>query len=184
MTSTSPGTPGITGQAPQRRFPDVTVGDTLGPLDKGPMTTMHLMRWSASIENWHRIHYDRDFAVNHDGLPDVLINGSWKQHVLAQLLQDWAGPRGWVAHLSFKYTGMDVRGQVVTAVGEVREKTETAQFGVIHIDVAMKNDSGAETTKGQAVVYLPLSEGGTLPSPIPAAEELCGLDAHSNSRQR
>lgn len=184
MTSASSVTPAATGKAPQRLFSDVRVGHKLGPLDKGPMTTMHLMRWSASIENWHRIHYDRDFAVNHDGLADVLINGSWKQHVLAQLLQDWAGPRGWVAHLSFKYTGMDVRGQVVTAVGEVRGKNETPQFGVVHIDVAMKNDGGAETTQGRAVVYLPLSEGGLLPSPVPAVEELDILDADGNARQR
>ena len=28
-------------------------------LRKGPLTTVHLMRWSAAMENWHKIHYDQ-----------------------------------------------------------------------------------------------------------------------------
>ena len=43
-------------------FEDVAVGDEIGPLVRGPMTPMHLFRWSAAIENWHRIHYDDPFA--------------------------------------------------------------------------------------------------------------------------
>jgi acyl dehydratase len=75
----------------QRYFEDIQTGASITGLSKGPMTAMHIMRWSAAIENWHRIHYDRDFATGHDGLPDILVNGSWKQHVMVQMLKDWAG---------------------------------------------------------------------------------------------
>jgi hydroxyacyl-ACP dehydratase HTD2-like protein with hotdog domain len=75
-------------------FEDIAVGDSLAPVVKGPMTTAHIMRWSAAMENWHRIHYDWRFATQHDGLPDVLVNGSWKQHVLVQLLKDGLGNNG------------------------------------------------------------------------------------------
>ena len=51
----------------------------------------HLFRWSAAIENWHRIHYDLDFAVNHDRNPGLLVQGSWKQSVVPQYLKDWTG---------------------------------------------------------------------------------------------
>jgi hypothetical protein len=47
-------------------FEDVSVGDMVGPLGKGPFTTPHLMRWSAAMENWHKIHYDHPFATGHD----------------------------------------------------------------------------------------------------------------------
>ena len=63
-------------------FEDVAVGDELPALVRGPLTSTHVMRWSAAIENWHRIHYDQPFAVGHDGLPGLLINGSFKQHLL------------------------------------------------------------------------------------------------------
>ena len=75
-------------------FEDVEVDQTLMRLKKGPMTTTHIMRWSSAIENWHRIHYDQRFAIDHDKLPDVLVNGSWKQHILAQVMKDGLGPDG------------------------------------------------------------------------------------------
>ena len=46
----------------QTWFDDVTVGQEMPPLVIGPMTPTHLFRWSAAIENWHRIHYDDPFA--------------------------------------------------------------------------------------------------------------------------
>ncbi len=47
----------------QRCFEDVTVGEALPALPKGTISTAHLMRWSAAIENWHRIHYDRRYVT-------------------------------------------------------------------------------------------------------------------------
>ena len=73
---------------------DLAVGDESPRLVKEPITTAHLVRWAAAMENWHRIHFDRRYATEHDGLPDVVVNGSWKQHVLMQLVTDWAGEAG------------------------------------------------------------------------------------------
>ncbi len=71
------------------------------------------MRWSAAIENWHRIHYDQRFAVEHDGLPDLLVNGSWKQHFLVQLMREWLEPQGWLARIKINFRGMDLVGRHV-----------------------------------------------------------------------
>ena len=57
-----------------RYFEDFYVGGKLAVLEKGPLTTAHLMRWSAAMENWHKIHYDKPFAIEHDKLPGLLIN--------------------------------------------------------------------------------------------------------------
>ena len=45
-----------------RYYEDVQPGRELSALDKGPITPAHIMRWSAAVENWHRIHYDQTFA--------------------------------------------------------------------------------------------------------------------------
>ena len=74
-------------------FEDVSVDQEIGPLFKGPLTTAHLMRWSAAMENWHKIHYDLPFATGHDKLPNLLINGSLKQQFIVQLLKDFDGGR-------------------------------------------------------------------------------------------
>ena len=115
MTAISTGASGIgataagalaTGQ--RMNFEDVAVGTEVTSIVRGPMSPIHLMRWSAAIENWHRIHYDWRFATNHDGLPDVLINGSWKQHLLVQLMRGWLGSEGWLWQLSYQFRKMDV----------------------------------------------------------------------------
>ena len=47
-------------------------------------TPTHLFRWSAAIENFHRIHYYLRFGLNHDKNPSLLVHGSWKQSVVPQ----------------------------------------------------------------------------------------------------
>ena len=72
---------------------------------RGPLSPLHLMRFSAAIENWHRIHYDERFAVEHDGLPGLLVSGSWKQHLVAQMVRGWLGPDGWLGPSSSSSSG-------------------------------------------------------------------------------
>ena len=61
---------------PQLFYDDVAEGQEMLPLVIGPLTPTHLFRWSAAIENWHRIHYDQNFAVYHDGSSLVEHSGS------------------------------------------------------------------------------------------------------------
>jgi hydroxyacyl-ACP dehydratase HTD2-like protein with hotdog domain len=76
-------------------FEETQPGFEIPTLVRGPMTNVHLMRWSSAIENWHRIHYDQPFAIEHEKLPGLLVNGSWKQHFLTQMMCGWLGPDGW-----------------------------------------------------------------------------------------
>lgn len=147
-------------------FEDVEVGTELPQLSKGPMTTAHIMRWSASMENWHRIHYDWRYATEHDNLPDVLINGSWKQHVLAQLVKDWAGREGWAWKTSFQFRGMDVPGDTITAWGRVTKKYEHDGLGFVELEIGLRNSRGVESTKGEATVVLPIRGGRPVPYPF------------------
>ena len=95
-------------------FEDVEVGQTIPSLTKGPMTTAHIMRWSAAMENWHPIHFDWRFATQEHKLPDVIVNGSWKQHVMLQLVADWAGETGWPWKVRFQFRGMNVPGDLLS----------------------------------------------------------------------
>lgn len=148
-------------------FDDVEIGQEIPKLIKGPMTNAHIMRWSACMENWHRIHYDRAYAVEHDKLPDVLVNGSWKQHVLMQLLKDWAGLGGWAWKVGFQYRDMDIPGDIITAWGKVTKKYEKGGSGYVELDVGLRNSRGVESTKGAAVVILPMRGGPPVPYPFP-----------------
>ncbi len=152
-------------------FEDVDVGDEVTPLVKGPMSPVHLMRWSAAMENWHRIHYDETFAKEHEKLPERLVNGSWKQHVMAQMMKDWVGLGGWLWRISFQFRKMDEVWSTVTAWGRVIDKREVGDYGIVECEIGLRNDDGQESTPGSATVVLPLRDGKPIPYPfVPPVE--------------
>jgi acyl dehydratase len=152
----------------ERYFEDVSVGDDLPLLQMGPLSTMHLMRWSAAMENWHRIHYDRTFAVEHDKLPDLLVNGSLKQQFIVKLLKDWASSVGWLWKVSFQFRAMDRVGDVLDVWGKVTAAERLADYGLVEIDVGIRGNEGRESTPGKAVIALPFKQGKSIPYPFTA----------------
>lgn len=154
-------------QVARLEFEDVSVGDSLTEIVRGPMSPMHMMRWSAAIENWHRIHYDWRFATEHDGLPDVLINGSWKQHLLVQLVRGWVGDDGWLWRISFRFRKMDIAWDTLTAFGVVTELKDFGDFGVAKCDIGIRNSRGEESTEGVAYAAIPHRGGPAVPYPFP-----------------
>jgi len=138
----------------------------VGELDKGPMSTSHIMRWSAAVENFHRIHYDHPFATGHDKLPDVLINGSWKQHVLVQLAKDVLGPQGWLWKIKFRYRKMDVAGDSIRGLADVLTTQEIDGFGFVTLRVTLVDQKDAVSTAGFAIGVLPLPGGPPVPYPF------------------
>ena len=141
------------------RWNELEVGARVGELDKGRLSSSHIMRWSAAVENWHRIHYDFRFATEHDKLPDILINGSWKQHVLLQLVKDALGPDGWPWKIKFRYRKMDVVGDSILARAEVVDKHEIEGLGFVTLRVLLIDQNDAVSTGGFAIGVLPLPGG-------------------------
>ena len=88
------------------------------------MTTTHLIRWAAANGNYARIHWDLPFAQLHQGLPNVVVNGSLKNQYLGQLLLDYAGDGGWFRRFYVEHRGMDFPGDTLTAAGIVTGKRE------------------------------------------------------------
>jgi acyl dehydratase len=147
-------------------YEDFDVGSSLPVLEKGPLTTMHLMRWSAAMENWHKIHYDKAFAIEHDKLPGLLINGSLKQQFILQLLKDWVGPAGWVWKVSFQFRAMNLVGETLQVWGKVTGKREGPGYGLVDIELGITNDDHKESTPGTATVAVPHRGGKAVPYPF------------------
>lgn len=161
-------------------YEDFAVGQSLAPLIKGPMTVAHIMRWSAAIENWHRIHYDWRFATQHDGLPDVLVNGSWKQHVMVQLMKDRLGPEGWLWKLRFRYRAMDVAGDTIFAHAEIANKENAGGFGFVTARITLRNQRDVVSTTGWAIGVLPLRGGPKVPYPFTVDPAYAGIELPSD----
>ena len=158
---------------------DVATGQAIEQLTRGPLLPPHLMRWSAAIENWHRIHYDQPYALSHEGLPGLLVNGSWKQHFVVQLLRRWVGTSGWVWTVDFQFRGMNLVGETLTAWGRVRDVHAGGEHGVVALDTGIINEAGTESTPGSARVVVPRRGGPTIP--VDKVALLEALAAHSSA---
>jgi acyl dehydratase len=147
---------------PQLHYEDVSVGMDLPSVVKGPMTTTHLIRWAAANGNYARIHWDLPFAQMHQGLANVVVNGSLKNQYLGQLLLDFAGDEGWFKRFYVQHRGMDYPGDTLMASGTVTDKREIDGYGYVDCQVALRNDRDNQTASGTATVILP-KRGQSLP---------------------
>ncbi len=149
-------------QRPQRFFEDIAVGTELVPVVKGPITTTHLVRWAAANGNYARIHWDLPFAQIHQGLKNVVVNGSLKDQYMGQLMVDFAGPGGWFKRFYVQHRGMDYPGDVLTAAGVVTGVREVDGFGYVDCQIGLTNSRGYLTASGVGTVVLP-KQGQDLP---------------------
>lgn len=147
-------------------FEDVIDGEELTQLATCPLTTAHLMRWSSAIENWHKIHYDQQFAVEHDKLPGLLINGSLKQNFIVNLLKNWVGPCGWVWKVKYQFRAMNVVGESLTVWAKVTGTQREQNYGLVYVELGIRNEQGVESTPGSAVLALPYRDGPDVPYPF------------------
>lgn len=147
-------------------FEDLVVGQEVNTLVRGPITTSHLMRWSAAIENWHRIHYDHPFATGHDKLPGLLVNGTWKQHFLVQMMREFLGPTGWLWKIDFSFRKMDVAGSTLTAWAKVTDLQVRDGLGYVTCEIGIRNQDGQESTPGSATGVVALKGGKPVPYPF------------------
>ena len=126
------------------------------------MTTTHLVRWAAANGNYARIHWDLPFAQLHQGLENVVVNGSLKNQYLGQLLIKFAGEQGWFKRFYVEHRGMDFPGDTITAGGTVTNTYESEGYGYVECQVALTNNRGETTASGNGKVVLP-KRGQSLP---------------------
>jgi acyl dehydratase len=147
-------------------FDALAPGKVLATIDKGVISTAHIMRWSAAVENFHRIHYDQTFATSHDKLPGILINGSWKQHVLVELAKLSMGTAGWLWRMKFRFKKMDLAGDALRAVSRVVATHAIGQLGFVTLSIELLNHAGEVSTAGHAIGVMPAKAGACVPYPF------------------
>lgn len=134
-------------------FDDITVGQNLPTLVKRP-DIVQSMRVGAATENFHRVHWDREFA-RHDGLPDVILGTGFLSNMLAQLVTDWIGVKGTLRTLSYRFRGYAHPGDTLTATGSVVGQGIRADEPTVDCRLWIANQHGTRLTEGSATVVLP-----------------------------
>ena len=134
-------------------YEDIEVGTEITPLVKRP-TKEQLVRWAGATNDFHPIHYDKDYAQGR-GLPEVIVHGLLKYQFLVQLLTDWIGVNGTVKNISCQYRGVDFPGDTLTCKGTVVNKLSVGQDHCLECEIWIENQRGERTTPGRAIVAVP-----------------------------
>jgi len=79
-----------------------------------------LMAYGAATWDWHRLHYDRDYAARR-GLPAPVADGQMLGALCAQMLLRWLGPGAFVTRLSYRMRSMVFAGDSLRLEGEVED---------------------------------------------------------------
>lgn len=133
------------------RFEKLEVGAQLPALSFGPVTSEHLVRWVAASEDFHAIHYDKDYAIG-QGLPGVIMQGPFKLALFERQLLNILGESGRIISLNCTYRDVDILGVTLTFHAKVAGIEFANGEHRITLDLRTENDKNAVTVEGKAVV--------------------------------
>jgi acyl dehydratase len=138
-----------------RYYDDVQEGDQLPPLTRA-MSVARMMIYGASTWDFIRLHYDESFAKA-KGFLAPFVDGQMTGGHLALLVQNWAGPGGFIWKLSFRNRTMCFPGDVLTLQGAVTKKWIEKGDHLVECNLWVDNQKGEKVIQpGSAVVRLPV----------------------------
>jgi acyl dehydratase len=104
---------------PTRTLREISAGEDLPVLEKR-FTVVDLVAYGAATWDWHRLHYDVDYARSRK-LPGVIVDGQAFGALLARAALDWAGPRAFITKMSLRMKSMAFAGDTLRAESAVSE---------------------------------------------------------------
>ena len=134
-------------------FDDITVGDELPLLVKGPIQQIQLTRYAGASGDFNPIHQDDEFA-RAAGMGGVFAHGMLSMGFVGQVVTDWAGPAA-VRKLSVRFAGLVRLKDTITCRGRVLDKSSKNDRHLVDLEVWAENQKGERVVTGKATVALP-----------------------------
>ena len=136
-------------------FAEVTPGLELPEL-RIELTHELLAAYAGATWDFHRYHYDADFAREVAGARDVFVDGQMLGALLARQLMEWSAPEGWVRRLALRYRSMSFPGETLLCRGRVTAIRVEGESGLIECELTVATDDGRDVVApASATVALP-----------------------------
>lgn len=134
-------------------FEDVSVGDEMPELTKGPLTETQLVRYSGASGDFNPIHSVPRIAET-VGLDGVIAHGMLIMAFGGQFLTDWAGP-GSVRRYKVRFSGMSKPSETLVCRGQITEKLEEGGHTLVRGRLTIKGTDDSMKLKGEFTLALP-----------------------------
>ena len=136
---------------------DITVGQPLPELVKGPIQQIQLTRYAGASGDFNPIHQDDEFAKA-AGMGGVFGHGMLTMGFVAQSVTDWAGA-GSVRKLGVRFQGLVRLKDIITCKGRVLGKSSSGNgTHLVDVELWAENQKGEKVVVGTATVALPSRE--------------------------
>jgi hydroxyacyl-ACP dehydratase HTD2-like protein with hotdog domain len=143
--------------ADQTYFEDVSVGDAIPTLSVTVDETQ-MFFFSAATYNGHRIHYDKTWATEVEGYPNILVHGPLQAALLARAVTDWAGPDGRLVGYAIQNRASAFPGEELRFAGTITAKRDgNDDYGRGLVDLEIRGE------KGDAQILMPGTATVSLP---------------------
>ncbi len=129
------------------------VGERLGPLRRGPITTRQLVEYAGSSLDFNRIHYDEPFAKA-GGFPQVIAHGMLSMAFLGQLVAGLTRGPAAIRQLSARFRAVTFPGDEVEVRGEVTAVREEDGRTLVELSLQAMRSDGTLTLDGAATLSL------------------------------
>lgn len=173
----------IRGATP-RYWEEVSAGDVLQPVVKGPLNITDMICWYAGaghtyqaleIAYFHRKRHPADAYIDPDtgaqdnparghaqdfmarevGMPAGYDVGTQRISWLGHLITNWIGDSGFCRSMNVRLQRPNIFGDVSWCRGKIQDKRSEDGRHVVDIELLVQNQLGEVTAKGSAVVALP-----------------------------
>lgn len=138
-------------------FEDVAIGAEL-PAWSRTTNFMHWNRFAAVNDEFMPFHMDDEDGRAAGNPRGAFGMGNLRFAYMLNALHAWIGDEATVFELSCRYKIMNQKGDTLTVVGKVVEKSISGREGRIRLEIDVVNQSGESTCPGHAIVVLPSRE--------------------------
>lgn len=135
-------------------YEDVEVGDEI-PTVATTVDPTQMFFFSAATYNGHRIHYDRAWAIDVEGYPDIIVQGPLQAALLARAVTDWIGGRGVLVNIAVQNRASAFPGEELRFGGTVTGKHEQDGRALVELRIRGEKAAGQLLMPGTAIVALP-----------------------------
>jgi hypothetical protein len=151
-----------------RYWEDTVVGESLGTLNKGPLSIMDIVAWCAGALG---VPGPSD-PVSAGGLLDEVATGPQQTAWLAHLITDWAGDDGFLHRLNVTFNGQASLGCTTFLNGTVTHRAAHDGHCVVGLQLTATTQDNEMLAEGTAVVVQPSKDHGPVALPITTLIEL------------
>ena len=168
-----------------RYWEDVTIGDEIEPIVKGPLTVTDIVTWligwgglfnrahkvglayrrrhpaAGIVDDYgvpdapERVHWDADFA-GQVGVPGAYDYGPQRVSWFGHLMTNWIGDDGFLSLLDVQVRRFNILGDTTWLRGTVTDRFEHDGKHLVACDLWAENQRGETTAQGKAEAMLPV----------------------------